>query len=255
MLEGCDAIVHCAARVHVMHREDPVQMEDEYRTMNAELPAALARHAKAAGVRHFIQLSSAAAIASHGSPGETVSDNTPPRPTSPYGRSKLQADQALAELASGDFHVVSLRPPAVFGPGVGAFFAMFDRAARAGLPLPLGAVTNRRSFVYVGNVADAVARALEAERSGAWLLTDSDPISTADLYRKLLALHGFSAGRAWRLPAWLVRPMANVALRGRADSLLGDAAFDGSRFAREFSWIAPTPLDEALRLTVSARPQ
>lgn len=252
LVQGCDAIVHCAARVHVLKREDPTQAEIDYREMNAELPVRLAERAKAAGLRHFVQLSSAAAIASRSAPGETITDDTPPRPTSPYGRSKLEADRRLLDLASDNFHVVSLRPPAVFGPGVGAFFARFDRAARSGLPMPLGRIANRRSFVYAGNLADAVACALAGSRSGAWLLTDSAPVATADLYRRLLALHGFG-DRVWHWPSWSVWTVARLMLRHRADSLLGDAAYDGRRFSSDFNWIAPIPLDEALRYTVNAR--
>lgn len=252
LVEGCDAVVHCAARVHVMKRENPAQAEIDYRDMNAELPVRLAECAKTAGVSHFVQLSSAAAIASRSAPGATISDDTPPHPTSPYGRSKLEADQRLQGLASDGFHIASLRPPAVFGIGVGAFFAQLDRAARAGLPLPLGRVTNRRSFVYAGNLADAVARVLGASRSGAWLLTDSPPMATADLYRRLLDLHGFG-DRVWGWPTKLVSSGARLALDSRADSLLGDAAYDGRRFAQDFDWLAPTPLDAALRLTVTDR--
>ena len=249
LFAGCDAIVHCAARVHVLGREDPGQAEIEYRRMNAELPVTLAQAAKAAGARHFIQLSSAAAIASSSGPGETITDAAPPHPSSPYGRSKLAADEALAELADDRFAVVSLRPPAVYGPGVGAWFALYNRAARAGLPLPLGRIVNARSFVFSGNVADAVAQALDAQRSGAWLVTDSDPLSVAALYRKLLALHGHG-NRVWVVPRPLVLPAVRLVLRERAASLLASAWFDGARFAREFGWTPPTPLDEGLERTI-----
>ena len=251
LLAECDAVVHCAARVHILRREDPAQAETEYRRMNADLPVTLAQAAKAAGARHFVQLSSAAAIASSSASGEMITDASPPRPSSPYGRSKLAADEALAELADERFAVVSLRPPAIFGPGVGAWFALYNRAARAGLPLPLSRIVNTRSFAFSANVADAVAQTLDARRSGAWLVTDSDPLSVAALYRKLLALHGHG-DRVWAVPRPLVVPALRLALRGRASSLLGSAWFDGSRFAREFGWAPPTSLDDGLERTIRA---
>ena len=250
LVAGADAVIHCAARVHVLKREDPAQAARDYQAMNADLPVALAQAARAAGAGRFIQISSAAALASASAPGEVVDDSTPPRPASPYGRSKLAADLALTDLGGSDFSVISLRPPAIYGPGVAAWFAMYDRAARAGLPMPLGTIRNRRSFAFVGNVADAIVRACEEGPSGAYLVTDSEPISSADLYRRLLALHGRSR-RIWNVPAPLVRAAARIVLRARAASLLGDAAFDGARFARTFSWQPAVSMDDGLRMTVA----
>lgn len=251
---GVDCVVNCAARVHVLEREDTAAAQAAYTRMNVEVPLELARGARDAGVRRFIQISSVAALASRTAPGEVVDDDSAPAPTSPYGRSKLIADQRLAEMAGEDFTVTALRPPALYGPGVGAWFAMLVRAAKSGLPLPVGAIPNRRSFAFVGNVADAVLCAAGGERSsvrsGSFIISDSLPISTAALYRKLLALHGFP-DRAWRWPAPFMRLAARLALGERAASLTGDAAFDGGRFAQVFDWQAPTDMDTALRLTIA----
>ena len=252
LVSGCDAIVHCAARVHILKNEDPIKADTAYHRMNIELPVRLAEAAKAAGVRHFVQMSSAAAIASAGALGETMTDETPPRPSGLYGRSKLEADRALLALASDTFAVSCLRPPAIFGPGVQAWFGLFNRAARAGLPLPLARVRNRRSFAFSGNISAAVEAVLGRPLSGTWLVTDSAPLSSADLYARLLALHGHSQ-RLFAIPAPVLELGGKLVLAGRASSLLGDAAFDGSRFADAFQWSPPTPLDKALALTVNGR--
>jgi UDP-glucose 4-epimerase len=250
LVRGASAVIHCAARVHVLARESVEQAERDYHAMNTDLPVRLAEAARASGATVFIQVSSAAAIASTSKPGELVDDSTAPHPVSPYGRSKLAADQALAELANDAFTVISLRPPAIYGPGVGAWFAMYDKAAKAGLPMPLGTIRNRRSFAFVGNVAEAIVRACDGGPSGAYLVTDSEPISSADLYRRLLGLHGRSQ-RIWNVPAPLVRAAVRIVLRSRATSLLGDAAFDGGRFARTFMWQPAIKMDEGLSLTVA----
>lgn len=252
LLTGCDAVINCAARVHRMKREPLAEAERAYHLMNAELPVRLASAAKAAGAQRFIQLSSAAAIASRSSPDTVLTDDAPPRPTSPYGRSKLTSDCRLQTLADDNFSIASLRPPAIFGPGVGAWFALYDRAASAGVPLPLSGIRNKRSFAFSGNIADAVARALRRPLSGAWLVTDSEPLSSADLYNRLSALHCHGR-RTFFLPDVLVRSAVALALRERAASLLGNAVFDGGRFADDFQWSPPIPLDKALALTVSAR--
>jgi nucleoside-diphosphate-sugar epimerase len=246
---GADVVVNCAARVHVLSRENAEQAERDYRAMNTELPLRLAEAARAAGAQAFVQISSAAAIASASAPDETVDDGTSPRPASPYGRSKLAADVALADLAADDFAVICLRPPAIYGPGVGAWFGLYNKAARLGLPMPLGTIENQRSYVFVDNVADGIVCACKGMVSGAYLLTDSEPISSAELYRRLLALHG-RAGRVWKVPAPLVRMVGRLLLRNRAASLLGDAAFAGHRFAHTFKWQPAVSMHDALQKTV-----
>lgn len=248
-LREVEVVVNCAARVHVMEREEPAAAKTAFRAMNTELPLRLAKAARKAGVARFIQISSVAALASRTAPGETVSDSSTPVPSTPYGRAKLAADEALAELAGDGFSTISLRPPAIYGPGVGAWFAMLARAARAGVPLPLGAIRNRRSFAFVGNVADAVVASLEPVRSGAFIVADSLPISTGALYSKLSKAAGHGE-RVWSLPEPMLRWAARMMLGDRVESLLGDAAFDGSGFAREFDWAPRVEMDEALRLTM-----
>lgn len=250
LVSGCDAVVHCAARVHVL-RESASEAERAHRAMNADLPVRLAEAARTAGVRRFIQISSVAAVASSSAPREVINDATTPRPTSPYGQSKLAADRMLASFNDNAFSVVSLRPPAIYGPGVGAWFGILDRAARHGLPLPLGNVGNRRSFMYVGNVASAAVAAAERGPPGAYIVTDSAPISSADLYARLLRLHGYGR-RVFPMNSAILQLAARLAIGKRAASLLGDAAFDGTNFANAFAWSPDIDLDHGLALTLGA---
>ena len=250
LFEGCDAVVNCAARVHVTAREDPATAERAFDAMNAELPVRMASAAKKGGVRRFVQLSSVAAISSISPANTMIDDDSAAQPESPYGRAKRAADEALAAMSDNSMTIVSLRPPAIYGPGVGAFFAMLMRAAKLGLPLPVANIDNRRSFAFVDNIADAVVRATEGSATGAYILTDSPPLSTADLYRRLLTLYGHR-NRVWNWPAPLIATTARLLLRSRAQSFIGDAAYDGGRFAETFGWQPPTPMDEALAQTVA----
>ncbi len=251
LVEGADAVINCAARVHQRALTDAAADEALHRTANADFPLRLAEAAQAAGARRFVQLSSVAAIASHTSKGEVADDDTPPAPTSPYGRAKLAADEGLAALSGSAMPVVSLRPPAVFGPGVAAQFALLLRAARWGLPLPVGAIANRRSFIALDNLADAVARAATSGFDGAYIVTDSAPLSTADLYARLLQGFGHPA-RVWRWRPALVQFMARLALGDRAESLLDDAAYSGQRFAEASGWRPPVSFEAAMAATIAA---
>lgn len=254
LFDGCDAVVNCAARVHVSRREDPDEALAEYRAINRDLALELALRARDAGVSRFIQISSVAAMGT--SPSGSIRDGDRELPATPYGIAKLEGDRALAELAGPRFAVISLRPPAVFGPGVAVWFAKLMAAARVGLPLPVGRINNLRSFAYVGNIADAVCVAAAGTvngRSGAYLVTDSAPVSTAQLYRKLLAMCG-QPDRVWNWPDGLMRGAATMVLGRRATSLIGNAAYDGSRFSDEFAWTPRVGFDEALRITLARTP-
>ncbi len=249
VVSGCDAVVNCAARVHITRREAADQATRRYTADNVALPVRLARAAKDRGVARFVQISSVAAVASSSRPGETVTDDTAPRPASPYGVSKLVADNALLALPDDNFAVLSLRPPAIYGPGVGAWFALLNRFARRGVPLPLARIANRRSFAFVGNIASAAAAALERGDSGAYIVTDSAPVSSHDLYSRLLRLHGHGL-RSFGFPETPTRLAARIMLGNRSDSLLANAAFDGARFAETLDWHPPVDFDTGLRRTI-----
>jgi len=249
LFDGCDAVVNCAARVHVT-RETEADPERVYFAMNSDLPVALLDVAAESGVGRFVQLSSVAAVTSVTPPGTIVDDSFEPHPHSPYGRSKLDADVRLQKRAAerGIGHV-SLRPPTVFGPDVSAYFRLLMRCAKMGIPLPVGAFQNRRSFIFATNLADAVLAAAAGKAEGSFIVTDSAPLSTAELYRSLLRLYRRPA-LVPRIAPSLVRGIASLLLRGRAGSLLGNSAYDGRRFAKTFGWHPPIRFDDALALTV-----
>jgi len=248
-LDGCDALINCAARVHVT-RETASDPDAAYRAMNSDLPVRLLRIAARSGVKRFVQMSSVAAVTSRTPPGTIVDDRFDPAPQTPYGRSKLEADLRLAEEgALLAVPVVSIRPPTIFGPGVGAYFRMLMRCAKLVLPLPIGGIANSRSFMFLGNLADATLCAAAADVSGSFIVTDSAPLSTADLYRALLRLYRRPA-IVPRLPGGFVHGVASLFLGERVESLLGDSAFDGARFAALSQWTPPTDFSRALTLTV-----
>ena len=245
-----DAIVNCAARVHITGREDPVAAREAYDAMNVRFPVSLAVAAREEGVSRFVQISSVAAIKSLTDEGEVADDQTAPAPQTPYGQSKLAADIALTELSSQVMPIISLRPPTIYGIGVGAFFARLHKAARIGLPLPIGWINNRRSIAYLENVGEAIGSAVSSQLPGTYLITDSEPVSTACIYRKLLSLHKYGE-RVFGIPRNLAWLGARVALGDRANSLLGNSAFSGARFASDLGWRPSYTIDAALIRTVA----
>lgn len=240
LLEGIDAVVHLAARVHVM-RDRAAEPEREFDMTNHQATARLAAQADAAGVRRFVFLSS---IKVHGD----VSDRAlgaadTPRPTDAYGRSKLAAERALADAAKS-MSVVVLRPPLVYGPGVKGNFRAMMEAIRRGWPLPLGAIGNRRSLIYVGNLADAIRAALDAP-PGTYLPSDRDDVSTPELIRRTAAaLH--RPARLVPVPPRILRALARLAGKTAAiERLLGSLTVDGALPG----WDPPFTMEEGLAAT------
>jgi nucleoside-diphosphate-sugar epimerase len=250
-LAGIDVVVHLAARVHVMDDKarDPLA---EFRRVNVEGTRALAEAAARAGVRRLVFLSS---VKVHGeSTTRPFVESDPPRPEDLYGISKWEAEQALAEVGrrTGIQYVI-LRPPLVYGPGVRANFLRLMRAVAAGVPLPFGAVENRRSLVFAGNLVDATRRCLEGQAVAGrtYLVNDGAALSTPDLVRRLAAALGVRP----RLVPVPVRAMTAAArLLGKGGTLrrlTGSLEVDASALGRDLGWSPPFDVDTGLARTVS----
>lgn len=252
--EGVSAVVHLAARVHQMTdtAADPLSA---FRAVNTLGTERLARAAAAAGVRRFVFISSAKAVGESSAPGQSLNESATPRPVDPYGVSKLEAEQVLHRVADETgLEVTIVRPPLVYGPGVGANFRALLRAVYRGWPLPLGCVDNRRSLVSVTNLADALRLCVEhpAAAGRTYFVTDGEDISTAELCRRI--------GRALGRPARLLPvPVALLRLTGwltgrtaAVQRLTGSLSLDSALIRRELGWRPPQTLDQALAATVSS---
>src|SRR6185436_3112229 len=154
----CGGMVHLANIAHA--RVDRAELE----RVNVEGTRRLAEQALAAGVRRFVYVSS---IKVHGneSPAGGFSAASAIDPADAYGETKARAERALRELEAQGLQLTILRPPLVYGASVRANFLALARAVDRRLPLPLASVRNRRSLVYVGNLADAIVRCLETPAS------------------------------------------------------------------------------------------
>ena len=175
-----------------------------------------------------------------------------PDPQDAYGITKLEAEQVLQELArESTMGIVVLRPPLVYGPGVKGNFLRLARLVAHGVPLPLASVRNRRSLVYVGNLADAVIVTLRAPQAvgRTYLVSDGEALSTPDLLRHM----GRALGREARLlPCPLALLRVAGALIGRSDEvarLTGSLEVDSTLIRRELGWAAPHSPEDGFRET------
>lgn len=253
-LAGCGAVLHLAARVHVMNEtaRDPFEA---FRQANVEATLALARKAVAAGVRRFIYVSSAKVNGEATVPGRPFTAHDVPAPEDPYAISKHEAERALKALAAATgLEVVVVRPPLVYGPGVKANFAALMRWVARGRPLPLGAIVhNRRSLVGLSNLVDLLMRCVThpAAAGQVFLASDGDDLSTAELVRRMGRALGRDA-RLWPIPETGLRWAAGLAgLSGVAQRLCGSLQLDISHTRDTLSWTPPVSVDAELARTAN----
>ncbi|MDV6375396.1 hybrid nucleoside-diphosphate sugar epimerase/sugar transferase [Deinococcus arenicola] len=249
LLDGVDRIVYLAARVHVMNDTHPDPLA-AYMAVNHDAALSLAHEAARRGIGRFVYLSSVKVNGEQSTRPLTELD--PPQPTDPYGISKLRAENALLQLGQETgLAVTILRPPLVYGPGVKANFMALARAAGRGLPLPIGAVQNRRSMVYVENLADLIAVTLEhpAAAGEVFFASDGEDLSTAALTRGLAEAQGKAANLP-RVPVALL--MLGGRLTGRSSMIqrLTNSLQVSSEKARErLDWTPPYPVWQAIART------
>ena len=252
-LAEVESVVHLAARVHVM-REGTADPLAAYRHTNVDGTLQLARVAAAGTrVKRFVYVSSVKVLGKT-SPNGSFTESSFPNPQDPYAISKWEAENGLAEIACGSgMDLVILRPPLVYGPGVKGSFLSLLRLVDLGLPLPLGAITNRRSLLYLGNLVDAIRLCLSRPTAPGrtFLLRDSEDLSTTELIRRLAAALGRRTA-LFSMPEPLLWITARcVGRRAEAERLLGSLTVDDRRIRAELAWKPPYTVNEGLAQTVA----
>jgi nucleoside-diphosphate-sugar epimerase len=271
---GLQCVIHCAARAHIM-RDEALDPLTEYRRVNVQGTINLARQAAVSGVKRFVflssvkvngestdglpcplgarddgKMSSRGVVRPRGGPF-TVGDE--PRPEDAYGLSKWEAEQGLWQIASQTgMEVVVVRPPLVYGPGVKGNFARLLDLVRSGVPLPLAAVNNRRSFIGLDNLVDLLIRCVDHPKAAGQtlLVSDGQDLSTPELLRMI--------ANAMRRPARLFPvPVPLLRLAGRAlgrvnevDRLVGSLQVDSSATRELLGWTPPVSVEEGIKRMV-----
>ncbi|WP_213284842.1 NAD-dependent epimerase/dehydratase family protein [Bradyrhizobium sp. sGM-13] len=172
LLEKCDAVVHLAG---IAHR---FADEEQYTLVNHRATEALANAASRQG-KHLVFVSSIAAQSGSFSEAELTEDD-PPKPTNPYGRSKLAAEESV-RAALGSFTI--LRPVVIYGQGEKGNFSVIHRISGLPIPLPFGALKAQRSVLSVENFSSAVELVLTEPRARGemFIVSDPTPLTVPDL--------------------------------------------------------------------------
>ncbi|MEQ8541439.1 MAG: SDR family oxidoreductase [Coleofasciculus sp. D1-CHI-01] len=261
-LTDMDTVIHLAARTHILH-DNTHNPEAEFLKINVQGTANLVKQSIAAGVKHFIFISSIGAMATLSD--HPLTETSPCQPDTPYGRSKLQAEQALIELASqSNMTWTILRPTLVYGSGNPGNMERLIKLINRGLPLPFGLVNNRRSLLYVGNLVDAIATCLTHPnaKNQTFLVSDGQDLSTPELISKI-AYHLERPCHLLPVPPSLLKLAGHLGdtieqftqrplplNRSTIDRLLGSLVVDSSHIRNTLNWEPPYTVDEGLSKTL-----
>lgn len=205
-LPEVDTVIHLAGKAHDTRKAaDP----ESYFRINLGLTERIFDWFCGSGARQFILFSSVKAVADTVE-GAVLTEAAEPDPKTPYGQSKLAAEAYVRERARPDQAVIVLRPCMIHGPGNKGNLNELYAIVRKGVPWPLGAFENRRTFASIENVVYVLRRLIEdGVGSGTYQLADDEAVSTNDLVR-LIAESVGKRERIWRVPPAGVRLLARV---------------------------------------------
>ncbi|MFA6178263.1 MAG: SDR family oxidoreductase [Candidatus Methylopumilus sp.] len=251
ILDGIDVVIHLAARVHLMH-DDAVDPLAEFRKTNVEGTSKLAIAAATNGVKRLVFLSSIKVNGEQANESYPFTESDLPELLDPYAISKWEAEQVLRRVEhETGLEVVIIRPPLVYGAGVKANFLHLMKVVDGGVPLPMGAIDNHRSIIYVENLVDALITCARhhAAAGQTYLVSDGEPLSTPQLVRAMAdALHRPS--RIFSIPLRVMRVIAKLAGKSAVvDRLTQSLVVDSSKICNQLGWQPPFTTEQGLQAT------
>ena len=172
--DGIDIVLHCAALVH----QKVEHSYEKYHEINVDYPIKLAKLAKQNGVKQFIFIST---IAVYGEDIQKLDENTTSNPITPYGKSKLEAENQLLELNDDNFVVSIIRPPMIYGKNAPGNIDSLVKLVKKLPVIPLGKIDNKRSFISIENLCYIIDEIITQKQNGIFLASDDEPLSTSKL--------------------------------------------------------------------------
>ncbi len=252
-LSGVEVVIHLAARAHIL-KDTAADREAEFFQVNTQGTINLVKQAITAGVKHFILISSIGAMATL-SP-EKLNERSSSHPDTPYGRSKKAAEEGLIELANqSTMNWTILRPTLVYGPGNPGNMERLIKLVKLGLPLPLGGIKNQRSFLYVGNLVEAIAVIINNPKAFGeiFLLSDGQDVSTPELIGYIAKYLGKPC-QLFPVPSTLLSGLGwigkTIFNQTAIERLIGSLAVDNQYIQSTLDWSIPYTLEQGLERTL-----
>ncbi len=248
-LTGVDTVVHLAALVHAMKDTRTSNVED-YKRVNTAATEQLAQTAIKMGVRRFVYVSSIKVNGEYTVGDFRFTEEDKPNPQDAYASSKWEAEKVLRAMGQTNLiETVIIRPPLVYGGDAKANFKKLVQLIKKGVPLPLGAIKNSRSLIYVDNLADLIVECILSDRAAnqTYLASDGYDLSTPQLIQQI--------AYALNKPAYLLPVPLSIlnyasAFFGKQmmmNRLTSSLKIDVSKIEGQLNWRPPYSVQQALQ--------
>lgn len=253
ILNGIDAVIHLAGRAHVM-KENTLDPYHAYHVANVEITKVLAEQAASCGVKRFIFLSSIK-VNGESTYSHPFSENDTPRPEDDYGKTKYEAEKVVNEIAkSSAMEVVIIRPPLVYGEGVKANFKNLIKISQLSIPIPLGAIHNKRSLVYIENLVGFIMTCLTHPNAAnqTFLVSDDDDVSTTQLMKHIKKASNKKTLLVPIPQSWLKVMFKVVGKQSLSNRLCNNLQVDISKAKAKLNWHPPYSVEYGIVKTVNS---
>jgi len=208
-----EVVFHVAGIAHI---KETSNNKDLYYKVNRDLAYETAQKAKQDGVEQFIFLSS---MSVYGIENGVIGKDTPLRPNSAYGKSKIEAEELINKLQDDSFTVATLRPPMVYGKGCRG---NYPRLASLALKTPIfPKVNNKRSMIYIDNLSEFVKQLIDNRSSGLFFPQNAEYVNTSEMVRLIAEVHGKKI-----VMTKLFNPLLRLLNVSTVNKVFGDLVYD-----------------------------
>lgn len=245
-LKNIDVVIHCAARVHAVN-DNHTDALKQFRAVNVDATVSLANQAAANNVKRFIFISSIGVNGISNDKAFTIVDE--PNPKEDYAVSKFEAEIGLKQVLEGtSTEFVIIRPPLVYGLNAKGNFGHLFKLAQKSLPLPLGAINNKRSLVSLDNLVDLISTCIHHPnaKNQTFMVSDDHDISTTELVRLVAKASGKKV-LLLPIPVWCLKLIAAcVGKKNMATKLCDSLQVDITHTKQLLAWVPPFTLEQGI---------
>lgn len=251
VLCGADVVIHCASKVHSF--QNLKDSKSDYESINVLATERIARESARSNVKKLIFLSSVKVYGERTLPNNSFNNNTQFAPKDEYSKSKCRAENVLKEVSKKyGLEIIIIRIPLVYGPLVGANFLNLIKLVDLKIPLPFGSIKNKRSIIFVGNLANFIYKCIVSKEAlnKSFVVSDSSPVSTVDLV-KLIAKRLNKKIIIFKLPLKILKLFGLFTNnKNKINRLIESLEVDPSETFNCINWVPPYSTQEGINITI-----